>query len=194
MDILLRYFPHLAPAASAQFRPSCRGQGGARQRRVLPAPADPGPDLVRVLERELEPAGDRGQRADDPVPQGPGPRGRPAARARRAPALHRRSGAVPGRGAGAHAGRGRIDADLEAPGRDQESAAREARERIALVERRLRELPEQQRRCLVLVVRDELSYAEVGELLGLSFLTVRNHVARARAFLRRALADEDRER
>lgn len=87
-----------------------------------------------------------------------------------------------------------LDADLEAPGRDQESAAREARERIALVERRLRELPEQQRRCLVLVVRDELSYAEVGELLGLSFLTVRNHVARARAFLRRALADEDRER
>ncbi len=62
-----------------------------------------------------------------------------------------------------------LDADLEAPGRDQESAAREARERIALVERLLRELPEQQRRCLVLVVRDELSYAEVGDLLGLSF-------------------------
>ena len=87
-----------------------------------------------------------------------------------------------------------LDAELEAPGRDQESAAREARERIALVERLLPELPDQQRRCLVLVVRDELSYAEVGDLLGLSFLTVRNHVARARAFLRRALADEDRER
>lgn len=55
-------------------------------------------------------------------------------------------------------------------------------------------LPEQQRRCLLLVVRDELSYVEVGDLLGLSPLTVRNHLARARSFLRQAVDEEERER
>lgn len=87
-----------------------------------------------------------------------------------------------------------LDADLEAPGSIQDSAARDARERLAQVARALRELPEQQRRCLVLVVRDELSYAEVGDLLGLSPLTVRNHLARARSTLRGALDEEDHER
>jgi len=83
-----------------------------------------------------------------------------------------------------------LDPDLEAPERGQESAARDARERLAQVERVMRELPEQQRRCLVLVVRDELSYVEVGDLLGLSPLTVRNHLARARSTLREALEEE----
>ncbi len=61
---------------------------------------------------------------------------------------------------------------------------REARERLARVERGIAELPPQQRRCLVLVVRDELSYREVGDLLGVSPLTVRNHLAGARRKLR----------
>lgn len=85
-------------------------------------------------------------------------------------------------------------AGLAAPDRDQGAEAREARERLRRVEGLLARLPEQQRRCLLLVVRDELSYAEVGDLLGLSALTVRNHLARARSFLRQALAEEDDER
>jgi len=60
----------------------------------------------------------------------------------------------------------------------------EARERLARVEEALRELPEQQRRCLVLVVRDEMSYQEVADLLSLSPRTVRNHLAAARQRLR----------
>ncbi len=87
-----------------------------------------------------------------------------------------------------------LDPELDAPERDQESAARDARHRLEQVERAMGALPEQQRRCLVLVVRDELSYVEVGDLLGLSPLTVRNHLARARRTLRSALDEEDLER
>ena len=85
-------------------------------------------------------------------------------------------------------------AGLADSAREQGVEARAARERLQHVERHLDELPQQQRRCLLLVVRDELSYAEVGDLLGLSALTVRNHLARARSSLRRALADEERQR
>lgn len=60
----------------------------------------------------------------------------------------------------------------------------EARERLARVESAVRTLPEQQRRCLVLVARDEMSYQEVADLLGLSPRTVRNHLAAARRRLR----------
>jgi RNA polymerase sigma-70 factor (ECF subfamily) len=48
-------------------------------------------------------------------------------------------------------------------------------------------LPEQQRRCLILVARDGLSYREAADLLGLSALTVRNHLAAARRRLRAEL-------
>ena len=87
-----------------------------------------------------------------------------------------------------------IEPDLEAPDGEREAAARAARERLVCVERALAGLPEQQRRCLVLVVRDELSYVEAGDLLGLSPLTVRNHLTRARSWLRRALDEEGHER
>jgi len=87
-----------------------------------------------------------------------------------------------------------IAAGLEAPDRDLGAEAQEAREKLRRVEVLLADLPEQQRRCLMLVVRDELSYSEAGALLGLSPLTVRNHLARARDFLRRSLSEEDRKR
>ncbi len=63
----------------------------------------------------------------------------------------------------------------------------EARERLERVEAAIRSLPERQRRCLVLVVRDEMSYQEVADLLDLSPRTVRNHLAAARGRLRRLL-------
>jgi RNA polymerase sigma-70 factor (ECF subfamily) len=65
-----------------------------------------------------------------------------------------------------------------------------AEERIRLCERALRELPARQRQCLLLQVRQELTYEEIAETLALSVNTVRNHLAQARAALRRALEQE----
>lgn len=73
------------------------------------------------------------------------------------------------------------------------TAESEGRERMAAVQRGIATLPVQQRRCLILVVRDRLSYREAGRLLGLSELTVRNHLTTARRRLRQMTADgEDR--
>jgi RNA polymerase sigma factor (sigma-70 family) len=55
------------------------------------------------------------------------------------------------------------------------------------LEAALAALSPRQRQCLVLRVRDELSYFEIAELLGTSALTVRNHLALARAEVRRRL-------
>jgi RNA polymerase sigma-70 factor (ECF subfamily) len=66
-------------------------------------------------------------------------------------------------------------------------------ERVELLERGIRELPARQRQCLLLRVRQELSYEEIGALLELSAHTVRNHLAEARARLRRLLGDEEAE-
>lgn len=63
----------------------------------------------------------------------------------------------------------------------------EARERLRRVEEAIRTLPEQQRRCLVLLARDEMSYQEVADLMHLSPRTVRNHLAAARRRLRELL-------
>jgi RNA polymerase sigma-70 factor, ECF subfamily len=49
------------------------------------------------------------------------------------------------------------------------------------------ELPERQRQCLLLRVRDELSYEEIANALRLSAYTVRNHLAAARKKLRERL-------
>jgi RNA polymerase sigma-70 factor, ECF subfamily len=48
-------------------------------------------------------------------------------------------------------------------------------------------LPAQQRRCLLLRVRDELSYEEIADTLRLSAYTVRNHLAAAKKKLRERL-------
>lgn len=45
-------------------------------------------------------------------------------------------------------------------------------------------LPEQRRRCLIMAKRDGLSYKEIAAELGISEITVRNHIARAVASLR----------
>lgn len=76
---------------------------------------------------------------------------------------------------------------LRAAGADPEARLLAA-ERVAVVERALRALPARQRQCLLLRVRQELSYEEIGALLALSAHTVRNHLAEARARLRGALA------
>lgn len=51
----------------------------------------------------------------------------------------------------------------------------------------LNELPAQQRRCLLLRVRDELSYREIADTLRLSACTVRNHLVAAKKKLRQRL-------
>ncbi len=48
-------------------------------------------------------------------------------------------------------------------------------------------LPPQQKRCLVLRVKDELSYGEIAKVLQLSVNTVRNHLQAARRSLRELL-------
>jgi RNA polymerase sigma-70 factor (ECF subfamily) len=60
-----------------------------------------------------------------------------------------------------------------------------ARERLDAVAAAIAELPSRQRQCLLLRVREELSYEEIGELLDVSPLTVRNHIAQAKESLRR---------
>ncbi len=57
----------------------------------------------------------------------------------------------------------------------------------------IEQLPAQQRQCLVLRVRDELSYEEIAETLRLSLNTVRNHLVLAKANLRRALKTDPEE-
>jgi RNA polymerase sigma-70 factor (ECF subfamily) len=85
--------------------------------------------------------------------------------------------------------------DVEPPARAAgDGRTPETRLELARVQRELAGLPRQQRRCLILAARDGLAYAEIGELLGLSVLTVRNHLAAARRRLRRALGETEEER
>lgn len=60
-----------------------------------------------------------------------------------------------------------------------------AGEQVERLEREIRALPARQRQCLLLRALQELSYEEIGELLGISAHTVRNHLAEARETLRR---------
>jgi len=58
------------------------------------------------------------------------------------------------------------------------------------VERELRGLPPEFRTALLLVTVEEMSYAEVAEVMGCPIGTVRSRVARARALLATALCTE----
>jgi RNA polymerase sigma-70 factor (ECF subfamily) len=78
-------------------------------------------------------------------------------------------------------------ADAGTPDPEARLLAREAAGRL---ERALAELPPRQRQCLLLRVRDELSYVEIAGLLGIGMLTVRNHLNLARAELRRRFSEE----
>lgn len=62
-------------------------------------------------------------------------------------------------------------------------------ERIVRVRAAIEGLPVQQRQCIVLRAREDMSYEEIAELLHLSSNTVRNHLSQARKSLRRVLPD-----
>ena len=61
----------------------------------------------------------------------------------------------------------------------------EQAQRAAAVRAALEQLPPRQRQCLLLRVRDELSYEEIAATFQLSVHTVRNHIAQAKDSLRR---------
>lgn len=65
--------------------------------------------------------------------------------------------------------------------------------RLSAVRAAIEEIPAQQSQCLLLRVRDELSYEEIAETLQLSLNTVRNHIAAAKKSLRRMLSAEPRD-
>ena len=67
-------------------------------------------------------------------------------------------------------------------------------ERLALIHAAIDALPAQQRQCLLLRVREELSYEEISAVLRLSLNTVRNHLAAAKKNLRHRLEPELQER
>ncbi|MBL8483687.1 MAG: sigma-70 family RNA polymerase sigma factor, partial [Rhodocyclaceae bacterium] len=62
---------------------------------------------------------------------------------------------------------------------------------LADLARALYRLPEDQRSVLLLVALEELSYAEVAQVLGIPMGTVMSRLARARARLARLLEGED---
>jgi RNA polymerase sigma-70 factor (ECF subfamily) len=63
-------------------------------------------------------------------------------------------------------------------------------ERRAAVRAAIETLPPRQRQCLLLRVRDELSYDEIASLLRLNLLTVRNHIAEGKKTLRELLGPD----
>jgi RNA polymerase sigma-70 factor, ECF subfamily len=67
-------------------------------------------------------------------------------------------------------------------------------ERVAALRSAIERLPPQQRQCVVLRIREEMSYEEIAETLCLSVFTVRNHLAEARRSLRHALSGPQEER
>jgi RNA polymerase sigma-70 factor, ECF subfamily len=60
-------------------------------------------------------------------------------------------------------------------------------ERVSALTAAIDELPAQQRQCLLLRVREELSYEEISDTLRVSLHTVRNHIAAAKKSLRKRL-------
>jgi len=76
----------------------------------------------------------------------------------------------------------------ESPGARPEATTM-AREQVAALREALECLPARQRQCLLLRARDGLAYEEIATLLRLSVNTVRNHIAQARATLRRPGSD-----
>lgn len=75
----------------------------------------------------------------------------------------------------------------DAPDPEREAMARE---RLRRAQSAIEQLPAQQRQCLLLQVREGLSYEDIGATLTLSPFTVRNHIATARRTLRAALGEE----
>ncbi|MFN7975199.1 MAG: RNA polymerase sigma factor [Acidobacteriota bacterium] len=67
------------------------------------------------------------------------------------------------------------------------AARADAEDRFRAIEAAIESLPARQRQCLLLRVRDELSYAEIAGVLAISMNTVRNHLADAKKGLGRIL-------
>jgi RNA polymerase sigma-70 factor (ECF subfamily) len=83
---------------------------------------------------------------------------------------------------------GGLDLAGDPPAPDDRARREDAQEqarRIAALRAALEQLPSRQRQCLLLRVRDELSYEEIAEVFQLSVHTVRNHIAQAKESLRR---------
>ena len=71
-----------------------------------------------------------------------------------------------------------------------EAYSEHSESRLAAIWAAVQELPEQQRRCLSLRVREEMSYEEIAGTLRLTVHTVRNHLAAAKQNLREMLREE----
>lgn len=63
-------------------------------------------------------------------------------------------------------------------------------DRIQAMTAAIDRLPAQQKQCLLLRVREELSYEEISDTLRVSLHTVRNHIAAAKRSLRKRLQHE----
>lgn len=81
------------------------------------------------------------------------------------------------------------DADRLADDRPGVEEAEMASQTRAALRAAIEALPAQQRRCVLLRLDEDLSYQDIGALLQLSALTVRNHLAQARKALRSALRE-----
>ena len=82
----------------------------------------------------------------------------------------------------------RMSREAHEPPDDAPDGALECRELAAAAARAVAELPEQRRRIFVLCREHEMSYAEVGERLGISPRTVNTQMTRALKTLRSKLA------
>ena len=67
---------------------------------------------------------------------------------------------------------------------------RHEEERLKQLWAAIEKLPSRQRQCLLLWVRDDMTYEEIAETLQLSVNTVRNHLAESRKSLQKALKRE----
>lgn len=89
---------------------------------------------------------------------------------------------------GVEVGLSHVEDDRSPPAAGNALSAAIAGQRRSSLAAAILELPSRQRQCLLLRVREEMSYEEIAKLLRLSPLTVRNHIAQAKESLRRAIA------
>ena len=72
---------------------------------------------------------------------------------------------------------------------DDPSAAAEAVELNALVRRKIRDLPDQQREAIVLHLDHGMAYAEIAKVIGCSYEAVKVHISQARKRLKEDLRE-----
>jgi RNA polymerase sigma-70 factor (ECF subfamily) len=84
--------------------------------------------------------------------------------------------------------RGAADPDTDTRGARDPDKKLEGKELSALLEKHLRDLPEEQRTLVILRDLEDLSYEEIADITGLPLGTVKSRLHRARAELSRCLA------